>query len=275
MKVSGKELAEDILKKINSDILLLKDGGVTPKIAILTLGSEEAWNTYVGQKIKLAKRLGLKSTLINIGHPNEEELVDCIDKLNHNDNVTGIIVQRPMPSSISIDKIISAIDPDKDIDGFRKDSKFGVPSFLAVKRILSYIATKQNSGLKKWLSEKRIVVIGKGETAGMPAIKGLRSLGINPQIIDSKTRDKKDILKKADIIISAVGKKVIEKEGIKKDVILIGIGINKSNGKLKGDYDEDEIKKVASFYTSTPGGVGPLNLAYLFKNLIDAGKSAT
>jgi methylenetetrahydrofolate dehydrogenase (NADP+)/methenyltetrahydrofolate cyclohydrolase len=208
-----------------------------------------------------------------------------------------------------------AVDPKKDVDGFHPNSKFQPPIALAVLRILKEIYWKksearnpksetnsnnQNPKFKNrflsfehsnfdivssfdirisnfiaWLSSKKIIVIGKGETGGRPIIQLFKQMGIEPTVIDSKTSDPEQFTKKADIIISAVGKPgVIKPEMIKKNSILISIGLsNGKDGKLHGDYDEEEIKNIASFYTPTPGGVGPLNVAMLLENLIQAAEN--
>ncbi|MBI4089742.1 MAG: hypothetical protein HY424_03505 [Candidatus Levybacteria bacterium] len=126
--------------------------------------------------------------------------------------------------------------------------------------------------LRNWLKLKNIVVIGKGETGGKPIIEMFKKMNIKPTIIDSKTKNPKALTKKADIIISAVGKpNVIDSQNIKRGVILIGIGLFRgADGKLHGDFNEEAVKNIVSFYTSTPGGVGPVNVAMLLKNLIDA-----
>jgi methylenetetrahydrofolate dehydrogenase (NADP+)/methenyltetrahydrofolate cyclohydrolase len=121
-----------------------------------------------------------------------------------------------------------------------------------------------------WLKSKKMAVLGTGETAGQPIINYFRDYGIEPLIIDSKTQNKESLLKGADIIISAVGKKVINPSDIKKGVILIGVGMHTKDGKLYGDYNEEEIKNIASFYTPVPGGVGPVNVSMLLKNLVES-----
>lgn len=300
MKIDGKLLAEEILKDIKSQLKNL------PKLtlAIVTLGPEDSWEKYVSQKIKLAKELGVTTRLINIKKPSEDKLIATIGQLNNDNNVTGIIVQRPLTRHIKGDKITYAVTPKKDIDGFIKNGSFKPPLWLAVKDILEKIFVLEARGGTKFsksgrgarlhqrkiiqspiehekifvptsaltnrLRRKNIAVLGKGETAGQPVIDGLRELGSNPHVIDSKTQNKKDILKNADIVISAVGKSnVFSADELRKGAIVIGIGLHREDG-LKPDFNEEEISKVASFYTPTPGGVGPLNLAYLFKNLLKA-----
>lgn len=278
MVISGKKLSQKILNQIKKEIIELQKKNIVPKIVIITVGSETTWNTYVRQKLKLAEKLGIQSKHIVIKSANEKQLIGTIEQLNNNNNIYGIIVQRPLPAHLNTQKIIDTIDPKKDIDGFRSDSKFEPPIWLAVEAILKWIFQRchldKGVTLTQWLKDKQIVVIGKGETGGRPVILSLKKLGIEPQVIDRSTKQRGKILKRADIIISAVGKPdIISASSIKKHATLIGIGIHRGkDGKLHGDYDEETIEDIVSYYTPTPGGVGPLNLAYLFKNLIKSAK---
>lgn len=275
MLISGKDLSTNIVKQIEVDLDKLSSKGIKPKIAIITVGPDTSWKTYVRRKVLLAKKLGIKKELINLKRSTDEILLELTTKLNNDSSVHGIIVQRPLSDNIDTEKVIDSICPEKDIDGFRQNSLFIPPIWLAVETILKKIADLENSNdFSRWLSKKSIVVIGKGETGGLPIINNLKKNGINPQVIDSKTKTKSKILKNTDIIISAVGQsKVVQSKFLKKGVILIGIGIFRgTDGKLHGDYSEIDIQKVAGYYTPTPGGVGPLNLSFLFKNLVDAAK---
>lgn len=284
MIISGKKLSKRVLYHIKKDIAELSEKNIVPKIAIITVGSETTWNTYVRQKKIKAAKLGIKTILYHLPRTTSEQiLIDLLNDLNHLTDVHGIIVQRPLPTTIDKQRVINAIDPKKDIDGFRNDSLFEPPIWLAVEAMLKFTRSnlKNNSEAKKgstfegWLESKSIVVIGKGETGGGPVIKALNKQGATPVLVDSKTKKKGEILQKADIIISGVGKNVIEPNELKKGVVLIGIGIHRGeDGKLHGDYDEQEVKHIASYYTPTPGGVGPLNLVYLFKNLTQAAKES-
>lgn len=273
MKINGKLLADQMQISLLQRAQDLKNHSITPKIAIITLGDEESWSTYVGAKLRLAEKLGINAELINLKDSDEKTLLATIEELNNDKSCNGLIVQRPFPQKYDREKIIYAIKKEKDIDGFRSDSPFAVPVWLAVEEIITHIeklldATEiHNSPIRQAIS-----VIGKGETAGKPIINGLKKIGLFPKIIDSSTKDRKEILKKSKIIISAVGKEnVVDPEFLSQGVILIGVGIHRNaDGKLAGDYDEAQIEHVASFYTPTPGGIGPLNLAYLFQNLLSA-----
>jgi len=287
MIIDGKKLAETVHEFTRIKHEDLKSNGLHPKIAIVTVGPEASWEAYVGQKIKFAEKLGLEKVLVNLKKEDEATLHETVKNLNNDPTVTGIIVQRPLPKSFDQDVVTNLVSPEKDIDGFRKDSKHEVPVWLAVKRILeeaytmssrsdldtrSDLASKPHpKDFQTWLKEKNVVVIGKGESAGKLIIKGLYSLDILPKVIDSKTKKPDLIQKEADIIICCAGRQVVEAENLKEGVVLIGVGITRGEDNiLYGDYDENEIKDIASFYTPTPGGVGPLNLAFLFSNLINA-----
>lgn len=275
--MSGKIIAEEILNDVRERILKLNNQEVIPELAIVTVGKEEAWLSYVSQKLKTAERLGIKTNLIKLTGEDEEELHNTIKVLNENKNVHGIIVQRPIPKQFDRKKVIEGISPVKDIDGFRDDSIYIVPVLMAIQRFIrEALRVTTASELEKVLLNQSVCIAGKGETAGGPAIEWLQTLKVPFQVIDSKTTDVESILKKSTLIISAVGKSnVIKPEYLSKGVILVGVGTHKEDGKLKGDYNVDEIKDKASAWSPTPGGVGPVNLSYLFQNLITAAEKQT
>lgn len=277
MELSGRVLAETVLDDVKKRMLRLADLETIPELAIVTVGGEEAWLSYVSQKLKTAERLGIKTQFTNLSGENEQELLNTIQTLNDQKNVHGIIVQRPIPKSFNRKKVIDSIAPLKDIDGFRDDSIYIVPVLLAIQRFIrEAYGVLTASDLEKVLVNQSILVAGKGETAGGPAIEWLQSIRAKFSVLDSKTTNPKDLIKNADLILCATGKSsVIKPEYLKKGVILIGIGTHKEDGKLKGDYSVDEIKDIAKVWTPTPGGVGPLNLSYLFQNLITAAEKQT
>jgi len=267
MKIDGKEIASRMFGSLKPRIDKLKEHGIIPHLAIILIDKDPASVVYVNQKEIKGEKIGAKISVKRLSSDvSESKLLSAIEQLNNDNNVHGIIVQRPLPKNINSNAISLAIEPNKDVDGFHPNSKFQPPIALAVLKILKDISSLTRSHLAKL----KIVVIGKGETGGKPIIDMLRKMNIEPSIIDSKTKNPEALTKKADIIISAVGKSdVVRPEMIKKGLILIGVGLHRGDdGKLHGDYDEEKIKNIASFYTPTPGGVGPVNVAMLLKNLV-------
>lgn len=272
MEISGKKLQEELLPNLVKRIKTLKKSGVVPTIAIVTLGPEETWEAYVGQKIKLAKKLDINYKLINLGSNDTDELLKDIQVLSNDNTINGLIVQRPFPMGIDIERIVQSVSKYKDIDGFRVDSKFDPPIWLSINHFLSHASQLLNQlNYNFWLSNQSILIIGKGETAGKPLIDEFKKIKIEPSIIDTTTKNVEELYKKADVIIFATGKRIqVPFELLKKSSILIGIGLHRENGKLSGDFDENEAKQRVLYYTPSPGGVGPLNLYYLFDNLVTA-----
>ena len=278
MLINGKLIAANILNKLKNRVLKLKEQGITPTMAVILIGDVRSSAAYVRQKELKAKEIGAEvkifrfdETVTNAGIEN------LIKKLDADLNIHGIILQRPAPKSLRIEKLEELITPQKEIDGFGKHTLYTVPVAAAVFEILGEIFGNLNEteSFSDWLASKKIVVLGKGETAGQPIIDYFRAREIEPIIIDSKTENKNAMLKNADIIVSAVGKRgIITSLDLKNGVILIGIGLSADDeGKTKGDYNDTEVEQIASFYTPTPGGVGPVNVALLLENLIEASES--
>lgn len=268
MKIDGKQIANKILEDLKLKVIKLQEKNISPKLAIILIGDDPASTAYVKQKKIKAELIGIRTIILHLpDKTSQTSLIKTIRQFNNDSNIHGIIVQQPLPQDVNLNNVINAIDPKKDVDGFRPDSHFQMPIAMAVFRILEDLRIKI-----KDLRNKNIVVIGKGETGGKPIINSLQKLKIKLFVIDSKTPNPLSLIKNADIIISAVGKSdVVKKEMIKNGVILISVGLHKGNdGKLYGDYNENTIKKTASFYTPTPGGVGPVNVACLLKNLIQS-----
>lgn len=272
MKIDGKLIAQELLKDLSKRVKKLKNKKITPHLYIITFGKNPQTQSYLKQKLLKATQIGAKITIkkfsLNTPH---EKIYKLIDELNSDKKVHGIIVQRPLIKNLSEEKISFSILPEKDVDGFNSHSKFSSPVALAVLKLIESAIDNQN--ILEFLKSKKIAVLGKGITAGLPINNLLKKYKIKFKTIDSKTKKKEKILKQSDIIVSAVGKKIIKKDLIKKGVYLIGVGMHTVDGKLKGDYNEEKIKNKASFYTPTPGGVGPLNVSMLMKNLIDAAEN--
>jgi len=264
MKIDGKAISSDILNSLKPQIEVLKKTGITPTLAIILIGNNSSSKTYIKQKQLKADEIGIEIKLFAFESISEDELVKKIEELNVDPKINGIIVQRPLPDNIDKEVISRIIKPEKDVDGFSDESSFDAPVALAVIEILKSIGISD-------LNSKKIAVIGKGETAGLPVIKMLDKMELNFEIIDSKTENKDELIKKADIIISAVGKEyIITPDVLNKNQILIGIGLFATNGKLKGDYETSEIENKVKYFTPTIGGVGPVNVSFLMKNLVQA-----
>ncbi len=276
MKLDGAEIAKKLYGELLERVNKLKQKNITPHLVVILVGEHPASVAYVTLKQKKGEEIGAKVTILRYKTDiTTDELVEKIKLLNSDPFVHGILVQRPLPDQIDIGKLEMATNPEKDIDGFHPDSPYTLPLPLAVVKILEEVyglQTKHSSSFKSWLQEQNIILLGKGPTGGGPVLNYLQTLDVTPHIIDSKTKTPEKLLKLADIIISAVGKRnAVKAEWLKKGVILISVGINRGeNKKLHGDYEVEEIKDIASYYTPTPGGVGPVNVAMLMDNLLTA-----
>lgn len=278
MRIDGKQIASEILRNLSIEVEKLKKRGITPTLAIILMGDNEESARYVKQKTLRTQEIGAQAKLFEFGNSiSNEKIEKLIRKLSKDPKIHGILLQRPAPANIKADALTELIPPEKEIDGFGSKTIYPVPVAEAVWVMLESV-WKQGKNVRtfeEWLKSKKIVVIGKGETAGKPIIDRLTSLGANSTIVDSKTTNKDEVLKKADVIITSVGKHVLDSNQIKKGVILIGVGLYANNeGKLRGDYDNNDVDQVAGYYSPTPGGVGPVNVACLLKNLVLAAKKS-
>ncbi len=276
MKINGQEIAKSILESLKKEVELLKHQGVTPHLAVILVGNDPASLLYVRQKELKTSSIGARISVYRFQENiSQEELLAYISHLNEDPNIHGIIVQRPLPPHIDDNIITYSISAHKDVDWFRHDSDFSPPVALAVHLILEEIRKKEDfhESFDVWIKNKKIVLVGKGKTAGRPIMQYFTKLGIPFTVIDSKTKNKENILKNADIIISAVGRRgVIQPEFIKKGAILIGVGMHQEKGKMHADYEEKLVEEKASYFTPVPKGVGPVNVAMLLYNLVEAAK---
>lgn len=280
MKIDGKAIAAHIFHDLQKQIDTLKQKNIIPHLAIILVGDNPASVSYVKRKKAKAEELRCSATIYHLQEETtENETLELINNLNDDPNVHGIIVQRPLPHSFNLERINQAVLPEKDIDAFHPDTPFEMPLAKAALLLLEYVykQEKTTKTFTKWLQAKRIAVIGKGETGGGPIITLLKKYGVTPTIIDSKTHHPKDITKASDVIFSAVGKSnILTQDMLKNGVILISVGQHKQNdGKFHGDYEEQDVEHIASWYSPTPGGVGPVNVASLLQNLIEAVKKQT
>jgi len=277
MLLDGKALADALLTDLAGQVDTLTARGITPTLAVILVGDDPASLAYIRQKQKAADRVGMNlifdhqtASLTGGG------LYNLIAKYNSDPSIHGLIVQRPIPKAVGkVDDVLAKIKMSKDVDGFLPDSPFETPVALAVGEILRTIhSASANISLDypEWLKKQNIIIIGRGETAGRPIADYFEKLECATSIIHSQTPDPAGTLSGSDIIVSCVGKeRVVTRDRVKPGAILISVGIWRDpTGKLRGDYDESDIEGVAGWYTPTPGGVGPVNVACLMKNVIKA-----
>ncbi len=284
MKIDGRQIAAKMYADLSVRVgELQKNKGITPHLAVILVGDNPSSLAYIRQKQKGAQQTGAKVSVIKYPQSvSTDDILKKISELNKDENVQGIIVQKPLPKQIDVEKVDESVIPYKDIDGFNTESKYTLALPLGVVEILKYIYHEINKKFSQtefinWLKTKNIVISGKGPTGGGPTIKYFTNLGIETKVVDSKTRNPSAVFSSADIIIASTGhKNVLHTEDIKNGAILIGVGVYRGeDGRLHGDYEEKEIEHIASYYTPTPGGVGPVNVACLIENLITAAEKQT
>jgi methylenetetrahydrofolate dehydrogenase (NADP+) / methenyltetrahydrofolate cyclohydrolase len=284
MRIDGTVIAARLLKTLIPEIADLRQRGTHPTLGIIQVGNTTDSDAFIRQKRKSAQLLGIGIEHKTLGNSSTVgQLNGIIDTFNSSPEIHGVILQRPLPQQLTAAAGgIGQIAVGKDVDGFERNSRFPVPVASAVMLILQDIyemehpeaTSSQNEGLMSTLLQKQVVVIGKGSTAGAPIAKQLAYHRANLTVLDSKSQQREALLKRADIIISCVGKpNIVRRDGIKKGSILISVGVwRDTNGKIHGDYDEQEVGDIASFYTPTPGGVGPVNVACLMANVVQAAR---
>ena len=284
--LDGKKISNDIKNEIALEVKsMTAKGNRPPHLAAIIVGNDGASLTYVGSKVRACKRVGFDSSLISLSESiNENELLDKVNQLNNDDNIDGYIVQLPLPKHINSQKILMSVDPEKDVDGFHP-TNFGrmalnLPTFISA---TPYGIMELLKRYDVQTEGKHTVVIGRSDIVGKP-ISLLMGLKTNPgnstvTMVHSRTKNIKDLIKQADIIISALGIPNFVKEDMVKDgVVVIDVGItrvkdNSEKGyKIIGDVDYENVSKKASFITPVPGGVGPMTIACLLKNTIDCFK---
>lgn len=272
--IDGRHIAEEILTTLREHV---KKSHLSPHIEVILIGDNPSSLSYIKQKQKAAESIGATLHLTQFEPTvTKEELKNTISTFNTAHNVSGIIIQRPIPVQSTIPPdIISSIAPEKDVDGFVPHTIHEVPVAKGVISILEYIFYKQFNtpqlDFPTWLRGQHVVVLGKGETAGKPIIEILEKFSVPVIIIDRSTPNPHELTKEATIIITCVGVPgLISRNHIQDQVILLSVGLSRVDGKLIGDYDVEDIQDKASFYTPTPGGVGPVNVACLMQNLVKA-----
>lgn len=269
--INGKEISLKIKDKIKEDISIIKRNNKRiPKLAVIIVGEDPASKTYVKNKEKACKYVGMDSEIICFPESVEESiLLEKINVSNNDNNVDGILVQLPLPKHISTQIVINSINPRKDVDGFHPEniSKLflGEKGFIpctpkGVVTLLDYINYD--------LTGKNVVIVGRSNIVGKPLSLLCLQRNATVTIAHSKSENLKEICKKADVLITAIGKaKFFNSEYIKENAIVIDVGINRDeNNKLCGDVDFEDVYKKVSAITPVPGGVGPMTIASLLSN---------
>jgi|TARA_Y100000996_G_scaffold258986_1_gene203905 methylenetetrahydrofolate dehydrogenase (NADP+)/methenyltetrahydrofolate cyclohydrolase len=278
MIIDGKKTAEKLREDLKKKIIDLKSTfNSVPGLTVILVGDDPASKIYVKNKEKFSKEVGMNSEVIRYPKNVEESVIlDKIMELNKDKKISGILVQLPLPKHISKKKVIETILPTKDVDGFHPvnvgNLSSGYDSSIPCTPLGCFLLLKK---VEKNLSGKHAVIIGRSNLNGKPMAQLLLKENCTVTITHSKTKDLKEECLKADIIVAAVGKpKLVKGDWIKKNAIVIDVGINKTESGIVGDVDFDEVSKVARAITPVPGGVGPMTIACLLNNTVECFKRA-
>lgn len=272
--IDGKKISTEIKDECREKVAKYKEEGIEICMAVIQVGNDPASSVYVNNKKKACEYIGIKSLSYHMEEDTtEEELLELIEKLNEDDSVRGILVQLPLPKSISEDKVLMAISPRKDVDGFHPMNVGNL--CIGRKGFLSCTPAGVIELLKRYnieIAGKECVVVGRSNIVGKPmSILLLRENG-TVTITHSRTKDLKEVCKRADILVAALGKpKFITDDYVKDGAVVIDVGIHRNeNNKLCGDVDFEKVAPKCSAITPVPGGVGPMTIAMLMKNCVDS-----
>lgn len=275
--LDGKKIAADYRANLAQEVEQLKAQGVTPNLTVILVGNDGASQSYVNNKKKSAEKIGMSSSIIHLDESTTEAaLLEEIDKLNNDDNVHGILVQVPLPKQIDETKVLEKIAPEKDVDGFNPINigrlYAGVETYipctpLGIMEILKHADID--------LEGKDVVVIGRSHIVGQPVAKLLTDANATVTLLHSRSKDMDAVLKRSDVIVSAVGKPgLVTKDVVKQGAVIVDVGNTVVDGKLTGDVVYDEVSEVAGAITPVPGGVGPLTITMVLNNTLLAAKRA-
>ncbi len=274
--LSGKEVSARIKGELAEEVSALKQEGIFPGLAVVIVGDDPASRVYVNSKKKACEELGIYSEEYALpGTAEPQELFRLIDQLNHKKEINGILVQLPLPKQFNEEEVIQAIDPKKDVDAFHPVNvgKIMVGNYDFVPCTPAGVMELiKESGIS--IEGKECVVVGRSNIVGKPQAMLLLHQNGTVTVCHSRTKNLKDTVKRADIVVAAVGKpKFITADMIKEGAVVIDVGINRiAEKKLVGDVDFEECEKVAGAITPVPGGVGPMTIAMLMKNTVKAAK---
>ena len=272
--IDGKALAKKIRENLKKECEELKQKGIIPKLAVIMVGNNPASKVYVKNKSKACEEIGINyEEYLLEENITQEQLTDLIQNLNKDKTVNGILLQSPIPEHLNINQAIKTITYSKDVDGFTPSSigklMIGEDTFISC---TPYGVIKMFEEYNIDLTGKNVVILGRSNIVGKPLLQCCLNKNATVTVCHSKTKDLEEYTKRADILISAIGKsKFVKKEMLKEGVVVIDVGINRGeDGKLTGDVDFEEVEKIASYITPVPGGVGPMTIAMLMNNVIKA-----
>ena len=274
--IDGKALAKKIREGLKVEVDEIRGKGIFPKLAVIMVGDDKASSVYVRNKSKACNEIGIEfEEYLKDDSTTQEELINLIKELNNRKDIHGILLQSPIPAGLDIREAFNTIDYRKDVDGFNPINvgklSIGEDCFISC----------TPHGVIKMLEEynietegKRAVIIGRSNIVGKPLIQCLLNKNATVTVCHSRTKNIKDIVKEADILVAALGKpKFVTADMVKDGAVVIDVGINRSDeGKLVGDVDFENVSKKVSYITPVPGGVGPMTVAMLMYNVVKAAK---
>ena len=273
-RIDGNALSQKLRAEVSKRTAALKAKGITPGLAVILVGENPASQVYVRNKVKACQDSGIHSLLEKYPEDlTEKALLERIDSLNQDPSIHGILVQLPLPKHIDAQKVIEAISPNKDVDGFHIASAgalmTGMPGFWPC---TPYGCMKMLESISYDLQGKHAVVIGRSNIVGKPMAMMLLQKNATVTICHSATQDLKAMTLQADVIVAAVGKRnVLTADMVKPGAVVLDVGMNRNDeGKLCGDVDFEGVEKVASYITPVPGGVGPMTITMLLVNTLEA-----
>ncbi len=275
--IDGKQLSKKIRDNLKIECEELKAIGIKPKLAVILVGNDSSSKIYVKNKSKACDDVGVEfEEFLLDENITQEHLENIIENLNQNPNVHGILLQSPIPKNLDINRAFEKISPNKDVDGFHplnvgklslnKDTLVSCTPFGVMKMFEEYNID---------LTGKHVVILGRSNIVGKPLIQCVLNKNATVTVCHSKTENLSEHTKRADVLISAIGKpKFIKADMIKEKAIVIDVGINRADdGKIVGDVDFEEVEKKAEYITPVPGGVGPMTIAMLMNNVIKAARN--
>lgn len=272
--IDGKKISQEIKDELREKVASLKAEGKEAALAVIQVGNDPASSVYVGNKKKACAYIGIRSLAYELPEETtEEELLELVQRLNGDETVNGILVQLPLPAHIDEDKVIRAISPKKDVDGFHPENVgklvIGEPGFVSCTPA-GIIQLLKRSGIE--IEGKNCVVIGRSNIVGKPMTLLMLRENATVTVAHSRTQNLKEICKRADILIVAIGKpRFITAEYVKEGAVVIDVGIHRNeNNKLCGDVDYDDVAPHTSAITPVPGGVGPMTIAMLMNNCVES-----